>query len=101
MSSEAVAAWITVGIVAVATLGGFILWFAMLYSRIGSIETSISAIKEGIQGLRNWVGDLSEGKGAACCRHETRIDAHDRALEDHGRRISTLEQQNGIRRRPA
>ena len=93
MSSEAIAAWVGVVIAAVAVIGAFSWWFAKLYSKICSID-------DGVISLRSWISDINDGKGLVCVRHETRLDGLDVELENHGRRITTLEQHDSICRRP-
>ena len=77
--------WLGAIVSSIALIGGFCWWFAKLYAKICGIET-------GVASLKGWVGALADGKGAVCSRHEERLDGHDRELEDHGRRIATLEQ---------
>jgi hypothetical protein len=49
--------------------------------------------RKGIKSVTDWVRDLNDGKGPVCSRHQERLDSHEKAIEDHVRRITTLEQR--------
>lgn len=89
-----VAAWGALALATIAALCAWTWWFARLYGKI-------CVIADGLNALREWIREISEGKGPVCVKHDARLDGIDRELENHGRRLSTLEQQKDIRRKPS
>jgi hypothetical protein len=84
---ETLAAWAAVALVAIGMVAGFCLWFAKLYAKVCNIESGVKT--------------MQHGDGVVCVRHGEQIRVIEKTIKDHGTRITTLEQQRGIRQRPA
>ena len=85
--------WAGVFVSAVIGIVGLVYGVSKFYGKICRIE-------EAVLNLSTWAQNLIDGKAPVCARHEERLDAHDRELEDHGRRIVCLEQHRNTRHRP-
>lgn len=98
MNWEQISGWVGSIVAVLAALGTFTWWLAKLYGKICTIEA-------GIHNVTAWVRDLRDGKGPICAGHRQRLDDHERELcrhdeilEDHGRRLTTVEQRAARRK---
>jgi hypothetical protein len=62
----------------------------------GVIKESLAEVKTTVADTRIWVQDIAQGKSPHIATINAKLDEHGRTLEDHGRRIGTIEHEHTV-----
>lgn len=57
---------------------------------VASLGYMIGRLSQRVDGIHDWLTQVSEGKGPVCADHAGRINEHERRLNDHDQRLKGL-----------